>query len=120
MIAGETEFVRQTGIDSSGDGVEAGVGGVNGYIMFDSRLHDTCLRRLAAELFEPVKEKGMMGEDKLASVHNSFIDHLRRNVCGQENGGYLTSCVTYLHSRVIPVLLGTPWRYRFYSIDDLP
>ena len=62
----------------------------------------------------------MVGDDELASAHNSLIDHLRRNVCGQEDGADIASRVTYLHSRVIPILLGTPWRYRFYAIDNLP
>ena len=62
----------------------------------------------------------MMGDNKVTSAHNSLIDHIRSNVCGQENGLYLASRVTYLHSRVIPFFLGTPWRYRFYAIDNLP
>ncbi len=96
------------------------MGGIDSYIVLDRLLHDTRLRRLAADLFESVKKKGMVGEDEIAAEHNSLIDHLRRNVCGQEDGAYVASCVTYLHSRVIPLLLGTPWRYRFYAIDNLP
>ena len=61
-----------------------------------------------------------MRDDKLAVALNSLIDHIDRDVCGQEDGLNVASCVTYLHSRVIPFLLGTPWRYRFYAIDDLP
>ena len=94
------------------------MGGIDGDIMLDGGLNDTCLRGLTADLFEPVEQKRMVGDDKIATEHNSFIDHISRNVCGQEDGADITSCVTYLHSRVIPILLGTPWRYRFYAIDD--
>ncbi len=62
----------------------------------------------------------MMTDDKLAVEFNSLTDHICRNVCGQENGLNVASCVAYLHSRVIPFFLGTPWRYRFYAIDNLP
>ena len=62
----------------------------------------------------------MMGDNKVTTAYNSLIDHIFRDVCGQENGADIASCVTYLHSRVIPCFLGTPWRYRFYAIDDLP
>ena len=86
--------------------------------MTDSGLHDALLSSLPAYLFEPVEEQGMMADDELTASLNSLIDHCRCNVCGQENGINLTSCVTYLHSRVIPLLLGTPWRYRFYAIDN--
>ena len=61
-----------------------------------------------------------MRDNELATAYNRLIDHLRRYVCGQEDGLYITSRVTYLHSRVIPLFLGTPWRYRFYAINDLP
>ena len=61
-----------------------------------------------------------MRDNKLTSAFNSLIDHIQRYVCGQENGLNIASCVTYLHSRVIPFFLGTPWRYKFYAIDDLP
>jgi hypothetical protein len=60
----------------------------------------------------------MMRDDELTTEHNGFIDHIRRYVCGQEDSIYFPSRVTYLHSRVIPFFLGTPWRYRFYAIDD--
>ena len=88
--------------------------------MFDRHLHDAGLRCLTADLLQSVKEKWMMRDDEVTTVHNSLIDHISRNVCGQENGLNVASCVTYLHSRVIPSFLGTPWRYRFYAIDDLP
>ena len=82
------------------------------------RLHGARLRTLSADLFQTVKKQGMMGYDEPATKHNSFIDHRRRNVCGQENGLDITSCVTYLHARVIPFFLGTPWRYRLYAINN--
>ena len=62
----------------------------------------------------------MMTDDELATECYSLIDHIFRDVCGQENGADVASCVAYLHSRVIPFFLGTPWRYRFYAIDNLP
>jgi len=94
------------------------MGGVDGDVMPDGGLDDACLRCLAADLLESVEQERMMGDDEFTTEHNGFIDHIRRNVCGQEDGVYIASCVTYLHSRVIPCFLGTPWRYRFYAIDD--
>lgn len=60
----------------------------------------------------------MMTHNELATEHNRLIDHFGRNVCGQEDGADFLSRVTYLHSRVIPFFLGTPWSYRLYSIND--
>ena len=91
---------------------------IDGNIVFDRHLNYPCLRRLTADLFETMEQKRMVGDDKIATEHNSLIDHISRNVCGQEDGADITSCVTYLHSRVIPLLLGTPWRYRFYDINN--
>ena len=117
MIVLYAQLIRQTGIDASHDGVERSMGRIDCYLMTYSSLDDALLSGLAAYLFEAVEEQGMMTDDELTTSLNSLIDHLRCNVCGQENGVNLTSRVTYLHSRVIPLLLGTPWRYRFYAID---
>ena len=117
-IVGDPEFVRECGIDTSGNAVEVGVGRINSDIMPDGLFHDEGLRGLSADLFETVKKERMVRDDELTPAHNSLIDHIRCNVCGQEDGLNIASCVTYLHSRVIPIRLGTPWRYRFYAIDD--
>ena len=117
-IVGYSEFVSECGIDTSGYAVKAGVGRINGDIVLDGLLHDAGLRVLSADLFESVKKERMVRDDELTIKHNSLIDHIRRNVCGQEDGLDIASCVTYLHSRVIPISLGTPWRYRFYAIDN--
>ena len=69
---------------------------VDGYIAFDCRLHDARLRILTAYLLETMEKKGMMGNDELTAEHNGFIDHLRRNVCGQKNGVNIAFRVTYL------------------------
>ena len=114
----DAQHVRQARVDTSGNAVQRGVCGIDGYAMPYGLLHGTCLRTLAAYLLQTVEKQRMMGDDELTPQHNSFIDHLRRNVCGQEDGLYITSCVTYLHARVIPFFLGTPWRYRLYAIDN--
>ena len=94
------------------------MGGIDRYAVSYRRLHRPLLRRAAAQLLQAVEQKRMVGNDEVTPAHNGFADHFRRNVCGQEDGAYVASRVTYLQSRVIPALLGTPWRYRLYAIDN--
>ena len=51
VVALNTEFVRQTRVDTAHDRIKARVCAVNGDVMLDRRLHNTCLRRLSADLF---------------------------------------------------------------------
>ncbi len=94
--------------------------GVDRNIMTYRALDAACLRRLAAYLFQSVEEQRMVGDDELATEHNSLIDNRFCDVCCQQDGLYIHSRITHLHSRVVPSLLVTQGSYRFYAMNDIP
>ena len=72
-------------IDSSYGIVQAGMGRIDGYIIFDCLDSAALLVTEAADLLERLENQGMVGENHVAASFYRFIHYFFRNVQAHEH-----------------------------------
>ena len=88
--------------------------------MSDSHRNTTGLRILTAYLLQTVKQKGVVGDNHLATGFYSLSDNGFRYIRRQQHRLNFRIAIAHLKPRIVPLLLPPQRGCRLYDINNVP